>query len=152
MYRIMQPALALLFIGGSFGVLGLAQPASAQTLVGTSGNGAGAGWASAWIDLAQHEAFSKGEEICLRVSGANWVKVRFLPVGASPSQEVGIEGGVHEVPQNGALEITLVSNHPRVEQISVHGGSSAWGKPFPEGNGEPTLHSAERLAEGNLCN
>lgn len=127
MHKSMPSVPALVWIPISPATLDLTQPARAETLVGTSGKGAGAGWVAAWIDLSQPAAFSNGEAVRLRVSGARWVRVRCLPVGASPPppKELGIEGGVREVPENGGLHITLGSDHPRVEQIAVHAGASA---------------------------
>lgn len=128
-----------------------AQSKSAETLACDFGEGSGPRWAAAWCDLDQSEDFGKDDRLCLRIGGAREVLVRFLPAGTKPDQPVGIENGIRTVPESGVLEITLASGHPRVSQVSIHGGPSAWKWGFSDGNKAPTLLGIERLSPGDAC-
>lgn len=134
------------------------QSANAQsgTLVGNYGGLSGDNWAAAWVDLEEVQDFFEGERLCLFIGGSEFVLVRFLPQGAEeedPRRDLGVDNGQHTVPESGALEITLVDNHPETVQISVHGGKRAWHHMFPEGNGPPSWKAggARRLSGNDIC-
>jgi len=121
-----------------------ASVASAEQLVGTPG--ASARWGSGWIDLDQGIDLKKGDHLRLKVGGtANKVLVRFLDDLNRADDPVGVEGGIRDVPKDRVVEVTLAEDHPRVKQISVHGGSRAWNWSFPGDNGPAALEAVERV-------
>ena len=110
--------------------------------------GAASVWKSGWLDLDPPVDFRSGDIIRLKIGGtAERIIVRFLTVGESPGDPVGIEGGA--LPVQGAdrtVDLTLKGDHPQTKQISVHGGSNPWGLyPLGENNGPATILSAERI-------
>ncbi len=125
--------------------------ASAEMVPGEIDSASGPGWASAWMNLDQAQNFRKGERLCLRIGGSRSVLVRLLPEGGNPSRSVGIDKGIREVPDSGALEITLATDHHNTRQISVHGGETAWSWQFLDGNLPPTLSSIERISGDQTC-
>lgn len=98
----------------------------------------GAKWQSAYMDLDPPRDFKKGDRLVIRVEGsAEWVKLRLLPQGGSPSQPTGVLGSKIKIPPGGKLEVTLPEDRPMVKQISVHAGKEAWGQVInPTGGGE----------------
>src|SRR5271165_3432372 len=99
-------------------------------------------WKSGWLDLDPPVDFRSGDIIRLKIGGtAERIIVRFLTVGESPGDPVGIEGGA--LPVQGAdrtVDLTLKGDHPQTKQISVHGGSNPWGLyPLGENNGPATI-------------
>src|SRR5271165_2632910 len=104
-------------------------------------------WKSGWLDLGPPVDFRSGDIIRLKIGGtAERIMVRFLTVGDSPDDPVGIEGGALPVPSNRTVDLTLQHDYPQTKQISVHGGSNPWGLyPLGENNGPATILGAERI-------
>ncbi len=124
------------------------RPATAQTLSGPNGSGAGAGWQSSWLDLKPALSFKKGETLRIKLDGnaENFI-VRLLPASSDPSSSDGIEGPVRKVPASGTLDVRLERDHPNIKQISLHAGPEAWERPLGPTNGNVRLISVERIAK-----
>jgi len=102
-------------------------------------------WGSGWLDLTVVRDFKQGDKLRLKVGGsAKKIVVRLLSEDDSPDDPAGVDGGPIEVPQNGMVDKTLLENHSKVKQISVHGNENPWGQfPLGGGNGPATLLGAE---------
>jgi hypothetical protein len=118
---------------------------SSQRVKGSTGTSKK--WHSSWINLDAIEDFRQGERLKLRVGGkARKIIVRFLPQGEDSGDPVGVDGGALDVPPDGIVIVTLEDDHPRVEQISIHGGANPFGLyPLGEDNGDPILQSVHRV-------
>ncbi|MEX0368599.1 MAG: hypothetical protein AB3N22_21265 [Ruegeria sp.] len=118
----------------------------AEMLPGSPGKAAGGTepnrWCAAWWEFPVSKSFPAGTELCVRVVGQNSVLVRLLPEGSNPSDLVGIAGGVRQVPQNGAISVSLSQKYDRVVQISVHGCDVAWGYVLPENSSSNSVSIA----------
>jgi len=146
----MQRLASVLIIAAGV-VFGHVAPVAAEPLTGAYGAAVGPGWAAAWLDLAQPEDFRKGDSLCFHIDGSRLVLVRFLPLGEDANRPVGIEGNIRSVPESGALRVDLVDGHPRIRQISVHGGERAWTWKFSENNAAPGFTSVERIKGDQDC-
>jgi len=125
-------------------LLMFAVSASAEPLVGTTGDAAGDRWQSSWLDLKTATSFKKGERLLIKLEGnAENVLVRLLPITSTPSSSDGIDGTTRKVPPGGILDVKLERNHPNVKQISVHAGKEAWGRPLGGNNGHVRVISIE---------
>lgn len=105
--------------------------------------GASDKWQSGWLDLNTPTDFKQGDMLRIRVGGnARKIVIRLLPEGEKPDDPVGFEACDVPVPESRVVERTLGQDHPRIKQISVHGGPNPWGLcPLGGGNGPATLFS-----------
>jgi hypothetical protein len=123
----------------------IASTARAQPITGTLGVDEGDGWYSSFLDVKPSMSFMKGETLVIRLEGdAENIFVRLLPEKSTAKSQEGIDGDSRKVPSNHIVEITLLSDHPNVKQISVHSGHSAWERPLGANNGKIRIVSIER--------
>ena len=94
-------------------------------------------WGSSWCDLGHPQDISAGStvEIHLKPGGAKKVLVRFLASQDDPNNNVGIVGGMFEVPSDGIVRLPLTKDRKDIKQISVHGGPRAWDTDLGQENG-----------------
>jgi len=118
--------------------------ATSEQLSGSIDQASGPGWQSAYMDLDPPCDFKKGDRLVIKVEGsAEWVRVRLLPQNGSYSSPTGLVGEKTKVPAGGKLNILLKEDRPKVKQISVHAGKSAWNEPLNTGGGEVKLVSVD---------
>jgi hypothetical protein len=115
-----------------------------EVLVGVTESSAK--WGVGWIELNKDTDFKKGEKLRLKVGGtATKILVRLLSDLSQDDDPVGIEGGVHDVPQDRVVEVVLSADYFGVKEISVHGNPEAWSWSLGKDNGPATLESVERV-------
>lgn len=101
-------------------------------------------WHSGWLDLDKPTNFYKGDSLVVIVGGtAEKIVLRLLSSGSDPNSPSGIVGRIHEVNNNGEVNVRLSKDHSNVTQVSVHGGENPWGVyPLGSGNGAAFIQSA----------
>lgn len=99
-------------------------------------------WGSSALELRQPMTFKSGTCIKLKIGGsASKVLVRFLRLGDSADDPIGILGGIRNVPKTGIITIKLTELYPNIIQISVHGNPKPWDFDLGSKNGPAKLES-----------
>ncbi len=125
---------------------GYAEPLEGKITVLSGGTNSFGGnlWYSSYMHLTTPRNFVKGEQLKITLRGdAKWVYVRLLPKGADATTPVGMIDKKIHVPHERVIIVTLESDHPNIEQVSVHSGREAFGKRISPFNDQSDIFSID---------